>query len=306
MKSFIKYSIIFLLTFFILEKGLIFLRNKLPEKELDKRLELLITGKVNANIIVMGSSRGARDIIASQLSDSFKTSAYNLSYPGSNIFFHEYLLQELLKHPNKKPTLIILAVDDAYELKVNPSINFRLDRLYPLVKYKDIRNTLIEKGEKNKYLSALLIVHQLSISNLDLRTKHFKDQDTLLADGSMPISYQSKKFSKHFSKKYTSYSSNIEDAAKLISFKNFIKICNDNNIQLLLACAPNFGNPSIGFKERMESFSGAGTYLMSYDTSNTVYKNANYYFDLGHLQKNGATIFTAEIVNFINNKKILN
>ncbi len=306
MKSFIKYSIIFLLTFFILEKGLIFLRNKLPEKELDKRLELLITGKVNANIIVMGSSRGARDIIASQLSDSFKTSAYNLSYPGSNIFFHEYLLQELLKHPNKKPTLIILAVDDAYELKVNPSINFRLDRLYPLVKYKDIRNTLIEKGEKNKYLSALLIVHQLSISNLDLRTKHFKDQDTLLADGSMPISYQSKKFSKHFSKKYTSYSSNIEDAAKLISFKNFIKICNDNNIQLLLACAPNFGNPSIGFKERMESFSGAGTYLMSYDTSNTVYKNANYYFDLGHLQKNGATIFTAEIANFIHNKKLLN
>ena len=89
MKSFLKNSVIFLLTFFILEKGLIFLRNKLPENELDKRLELLINGKVNADIIVMGSSRGARDIIASQLADSFKMPAYNLSYPGSNILFHE-------------------------------------------------------------------------------------------------------------------------------------------------------------------------------------------------------------------------
>lgn len=306
MKSFLKNSVIFLLTFFILEKGLIFLRNKLPENELDKRLEFLINGKINADIIVMGSSRGARDIIASQLADSFKMPAYNLSYPGSNIIFHEYLLQQLLKQPNKKPALIILAVDDSYELKITPTITFRFDRLYPLVKYEGIRNTLIEKGEKNKILSQLLIVHQLSISNLDIRTKHFKDQDTILADGSMPISYQSKKFSKYFSANYTNYTNDNEDEVKLLSFNNFIQICKTENIQLIITCAPNFGNPSIGFKERMESFTGAGTYVMSYDTSNAVYKNAGYYFDLGHLQKNGATIFTAEIVNFINNKKILN
>jgi hypothetical protein len=121
------------------------------DRELDKRLEYIITGKVNSNIIVMGSSRGARDIVASQLADSLRTSAYNLSYPGSNIYFHEYLLTELLKNGNKKPKVLILVIDDPYEMEDNYSLQFRFDRLYPLVKYKSIRNTLTERGEKNRY-----------------------------------------------------------------------------------------------------------------------------------------------------------
>jgi len=147
MRKFVINCIFFFIIFFILEKSLILLRNKLPDRELDKRLEYIITGKVNSDIIVMGSSRGARDIVASQLADSLRTSAYNLSYPGSNIYFHEYLLTELLKNGNKKPKVLILVIDDPYEMEDNYSLQFRFDRLYPLVKYKSIRNTLTERGE---------------------------------------------------------------------------------------------------------------------------------------------------------------
>ena len=306
MKGFLIKCFVFLIIFFILEKSLIFLRNSLPEKELDKRLELIINGKINADIIITGSSRGARDIIASQIAGSLHNSAYNLSYPGSNIEFHEYLLSELIKHGNKKPKLLILAVDDPSELAGNDIINFRLDRLYPLVKYQSIRNTLIERGEKNKFLSGLFTVHQLSISNFDIRKKHFKDQDTLLSDGSMPISWQSKKFKPVFSTNYNVYKIKDEKQNKLNSFNNLIKICCDNNIKILLACAPNFGNPTIGFKERIQDVAGKNINLMSYDTTNSIYRNADYYFDLGHLKINGATIFTTEIIDFIKDKKILN
>jgi hypothetical protein len=75
-------------------------------------------------------------------------------------------LQNCLRNGNKKPNLLILAVDNPAELEETPSIRFRFDRLYPLVKYPEIRNTLIEKGEKNKILSELFVIHQLSISNL--------------------------------------------------------------------------------------------------------------------------------------------
>lgn len=306
MKRFLLLCLVFFAIFFILDKALIFIRNTAPERELDKRLELIINGKINADVLVFGSSRGARDIIASEISDSLRTTAYNLSYPGSNIEFHEYLLQKLIQFKNKKPRLIILAVDDPSELKINNTINYRLERLYPLVKYEDIRNTLIERGEKNKILSELFIAHQLSLSTFDLRKKHFKDQDTILADGSMPISYQNKKFNRIYASRYLAYNQSEESDNKVFRFNNFLKICSNNNIVLLLALTPNFGNPTIGFYERMKKIADEKNYpVMMYDSTKVLYKDPEYYFDAGHLKKNGASAFTSEISDFIKNKHLL-
>ena len=111
MKSFIVKCVLFAAGFFILDKTLILLRNSLPERELDKRLEYLITGKIRADIVVVGSSRGARDIVASQMADSLNTTVYNLSYPGSDICFHEYLVSCLLKYGGNQPNIIVLSVE---------------------------------------------------------------------------------------------------------------------------------------------------------------------------------------------------
>ena len=305
MKRFVTNCILFFVLFFILEKSLIFLRNRLPDRELDKRLEYIITGKINADIIVMGSSRGARGIVASQLADSLYTTAYNLSYPGSNVYFHEYLLKELLKNGNKKPKLLILAVDDPYEMLKNYSLQFRFDCLYPLVKYKSIRNTLIEQGEKNRILSELFIIHQLSISNFDPRKDKFTYLDTLLNDGSMTISWQSPRFNRSFATENVVYNRNKEEQSKIESFTNIIQMCRNNKIAVLLAFAPNFGKPTIGFKQRMEELAGNNSYVMQYDTTNPVYRDADYYTDVAHLKLNGATVFTTEIATFIKLNKIL-
>jgi hypothetical protein len=306
MRRFIKNCFLFLVCFFILEKSFILLRNNLPERELDKRLEYVINGKINADIVVIGSSRGARDIVASQLAESLGATAYNLSYPGSNIYFHEYLLTNLVKNGNKKPKLIILAVDDPYEVGNDPTIQFRLDRLYPLVKYKCIRNTLIEHGEKNRGLSGLFVVHQLSVSSFDIRKKKFTYQDTLFNDGSMPISWQSERFDRRFNTKVSVYSKDKEEQSKVKSFDNFLTTCRNNNIELLLVCAPNFSNPTAGFRQRMMELAGSDNHIMQYDTANPVYTNPDYYYDASHLKLDGATIFTAEIATCIKQNKLLN
>lgn len=306
MKNFILKCLLFFAVFFILEKALLLIRNTAPERELDKRLEFILNGKINADILVLGSSRGARDIVASQMADSLHTTAYNLSYPGSNILFHEYLLEKLLAFKNKTPKMIVLAVDDPSEVSGNSMINFRLDRLYPLVKYEDVRKTLIEKGEKDKWLSQLFIVHQLGLSNFDIRKKHFDDKDTLLNDGSMPISFRSKKFNKAYGTHYNVYDVKQEDSIKIKSFENFMQLCRHNNIILVLALAPNFSNPTIGFKERMEMFSKQGnSYLMQYDTTKPLYKDINFYYDAGHLTTQGASVFTGEIIQFIRQQELL-
>ena len=94
--------------------------------------------------MVFGSSRGARNIIASQIEDSLSIEAYNLSYPGSDITFHEFMLRSVLKF-NKKPKIVLLVIDDPARVLPDEIIKFRLDRLYPLSKYDYINEELMSK-----------------------------------------------------------------------------------------------------------------------------------------------------------------
>ena len=76
---------LFVMIFFIYDKLFIVVRTLSPVLEVDKRLELLINGGINKDIIILGSSRGARDIIAAQIENETGLSAFNLCYPGSNV-----------------------------------------------------------------------------------------------------------------------------------------------------------------------------------------------------------------------------
>ena len=306
MSRFIIRCIIFFVVFFLLDKGLILLRDKLPERELDRRLEYVITGSMDADIVVIGSSRGARDVIASQISDSLNAKAYNLCYPGSDVQFHEYLIEQLISNGNKKPKLLVIAIDDPSELKNDPTLVFRFDRLYPLVKYDCVRKTLIEKEGKNKFLSQMFVIQQLSVANFDFRKKKFNPQDSLFKDGSMPISWQSKKFNRTFCFESLVYNKKQEKPDKVQSLRNILAMCRKNNIIVLLACAPNFSKPSLGFSQRISELAGRNNYVMEYDTTNLVYRNAEYYFDAAHLKLNGATVYTSEISAFIKKHNILN
>ena len=115
MKKFLIQILLFSFTFFLFEKVFYVSLYVSPKLEIDKRLEYIINGNMNKDLIVLGSSRGARNIIASQIEDSLNISSYNLSYPGSDIEFHKFLLQSLIKY-NEKPKIVLLVVDDNAEL----------------------------------------------------------------------------------------------------------------------------------------------------------------------------------------------
>ena len=187
MKKFIIKILIFSALFFLLEKGFIFLRDYSPSKEIDKRLERIINGEINKDLVIFGSSRGARNIIASQMNDSLDIDCFNLSYPGSNIEFHTFLLENLIKF-NEKPKPVMLLIDHTQQVQSNTGINFRLDRLYPLIKYPEIRDELVKREGKNWLITELFIINQLNKSSFNLKKKNFTAIDTMLTCGSMPIS----------------------------------------------------------------------------------------------------------------------
>ena len=303
MKKFLQNLLIFGLLFFVLDKIFIFFIAVSPDKEVDKRLELLINGKVNKELVVLGSSRGARNIIASEIEKKTGHSAYNLAYPGSDIEFHEFIVRSLLKF-NNAPKVILLSVDYPMALLPDSILNFRLDRMYPLVKYNYINDELIARGEKNIIASNLFALSRMNKTNFDIRQKKFTALDTLYADGSMPISFQ--KPNEDWSpSKGSAYNQKRELQVKVACFQKIIALCQEKNIKLIIIQPPLLDDMDDAFKKRLQQLSHFKVPFLEYNTQNPVYKNKEYFYDKTHLNRKGAMIFTDEIADYIIANKIL-
>lgn len=304
MKKFLKNLVIFGLLFFLFDKIFIYFIAISPEKEVDKRLEMLLNSKINKDIIVVGSSIGSRDIIASQLESATKYSSYNLSYPGSDIVFHEFIIKTLLKF-NKKPKVILLTLDYRQSLTNNPYLSFRLDRLYPLVKYDYINEVLVSKGEKNKILSQLFALHRMNYSNFNTKKILFTPLDTIFACGSMPLRSQKENENWTFIKA-DDYNNGPIVKGKLESFKSIVKLCDDRNIQLVLVLPPISKVQNVTFIGHLKELAPKSTKFYVYDSTNSNYLNKKYYYDKYHLNRTGAEIFTGEVADYVKTLKLNN
>lgn len=299
MKKFLIRLAIFTVFFFLVDKLFIFVRNAGPALEVDRRLEMILEGQINADVLVFGSSRGARSVIAQRFIDSLGVSAYSLAYPGSDVTFHEYLLRQTLEvKGNKKPKTVILVVDDSDELKPSKSLKFRFDRMYPLVKYKSVRDEMVKRKEKKPIITELLVLHQMNKSNFLFKQRKFTKNDSIMPCGSMPISHQKKTFDKKYNTEIYNYTREDELIQKIKAFRAFKDHCKENNIQLIVAIPPNFRKVTVGFVPRLKQvMDGYGTVFM-YDESKPEYSNPDYFFDNTHLQKVGSEIYTMELVHY--------
>ena len=303
MKKFLTQLLCFGLLFLAIDRCLIVLRNYVPQLEVDQRLEQVLQKKLKADVFVFGSSRGARDVIASQLGDSLRQNVYNLSYPGGDIEFQYFVLQQVLKY--QKPKAVLLVVDENTEVSASENVRYRLDRLYPLVKYPTVREELIRKGEKNKYLSELFILHQLNKSNFDLRYRKPSPLDTPLTCGSMPITSQMPGFTKKFDTAIPVYDPQKEFTSKRYYFNQFLHACQQSNTKVVLVFPPNFYAPSPAFYARMQHLAAHRAYLMRYNSADARYKNPDYFNDKHHLRQSGAQLFTADLAQFIRQQQVL-
>ena len=299
MMKFAAKLLLFAVIFLIYDKIFIIVANRSAEVEVDKRLEYLVKGEINKDIIVIGSSRGARDIVAEQIENETGFSAYNLCYPGSNLEFHAFILRTLVEF-NDLPQVVLLVVDDDTEFLYDSTITFRKDRLYPLVKYPYIREELANLGDKDKYLSKFLILHQLNKANFDIRKKVFTPLDTIMNCGSMPISWQAKAKDRYFIADEREYNPDNEVIEYVNSYKEIIKTCSLNKIRLVVVFPPLSRSHSKSFENRIKELSDGDIHFYIYNTENQIYRNKDYYQNGGHLMRKGAVVFTDEIILFLN------
>lgn len=297
MKRFIIRLIIFFLFIFTIDKLFIPIRNQAADLEYDKRLENIIQGKINKDLIVIGSSRGARNISAGYIGTNLNMSSFNISYPGSNVLFHDFLLDLYLKH-NEKPKILVWSIDDCNELLYAPHLKFRLDRLYPLVKYPEVRKVLVEKGEKNAILSRLFVLHQMSLSNFSFKKVTPNRFDTVQLDGSMLISFQREDRKWNYVND-DKYDATTEEKDKQIAFENIIKRCEKEGIRLVVVVSPNYRKTRMTFVKRMQSLIANRAELYVCNQEDKRYKEKPYFHDEAHLKSNGALLFSQEIVDYL-------
>ncbi|WP_372757318.1 hypothetical protein [Mariniflexile sp.] len=300
MKQFLIKSLVFFLIFFVAEKSICFFIENAPKKEYDKRLEHLLKGEINKDIVILGSSRGANNIIAEQLQQDTNKSVFNLSYKGSDLIFQEFIFKTLIDF-NNKPELLILVLDDIHTFKTVPSLNFRTDVLMPLKNYNYINNELIKRNDKN-ILSKYFCLSRVNRNDFDLNEVKVKPEDEISILGSN-ILINRKIQNLTFSDGFEIYSEDSEDFNKINALKNIQLLCKEYQIDLVFTFAPSYKTFNQSFLHRFKKLAIEENRILVYDTLNPIYKNDTYFADDSHLLKNGAIIFTSEITTFVNNLK---
>jgi hypothetical protein len=300
MKKFALKLLLFLLIFLAYDKLFLLVANRSADVEVDKRLEYLLKGEINKDLVLIGSSRGSRDIMANQIEEHTGLSTYNLCYPGSDVVFHDFIMQTLLEF-NEAPALMVLVVDDSEAfVDGGARILFRRDRLYPLVKYPYVWKEMAKRGYLDKDLAGLVVLQRLNKYNFDLRQKSFTPIDTIIDCGSMPVSWQQKGLDWEYSTLERSYPLDLEIQEKVEAFQNMIRTCEEKDIQLLILFPPNFRTHSQAFEDRVRFLGGQHPHFRLYDTENPAYRDKEYYYDTNHLMRNGADIYTEEVIAYIN------
>jgi hypothetical protein len=288
-KNIFKKILIFLIILFILDNLIALGIEKLAEKNItDARIEKILNGEIDKNLLILGSSRAARNINAKIIEEYSGITSYNLGRPGSNVDYHNYLLKLILNYC--PPPKSILLVFDNSTLIPAPSLTFRYDLIYQFSNRTVIKNFLIERDQLNKYLSMLSRSYVMKHSFLETFKPHkfilgSNPLYKLASDGSMNLKPNHRKIK--YSDDQAQYDQKKESPYLMAKFLEIINLCKENNIKLILVLTPEFEPPMVGLKGRIKSISGDDVPILDYRGVKTLMV-AKLFNDGVHLNKLGA------------------
>jgi hypothetical protein len=262
----------------------------------DQRIGKLLNGKIQNELIVLGSSRAAHNLVASEVEARIGISAYNLGFAGSDIDFHTQIL-DLLLSGGHVPRYLLLAVD-ASEIKEDPSINFRYDLLYPHAGDERISKILVARGQLNNHLFRMFHTYREKLGFIEVFRPYAlfrKPVHETRPDGSIPLVGHSASYEKmKFKDGNVTYSTTNESPQLRERFAELVSLCTKNKIQLVLIVSPNFTRPIVGLAERMQYLGGEGVITLDY-SARPEFLRKELFSDIAHLNSQGAALLSQRI-----------
>jgi hypothetical protein len=270
----------------------------------------LYNGEINSDIVIYGSSRALVHIDPGMISDSLLTTAYNLGVNGHS-FKSQYFRHKLLMKLNKKPGIIIQTLDvtsfekssdlynpDQYlpymlnnkEMMLSAYNGFSpVDYKLPVIRYY---------GKKEAFIEFIkLLVRPAGNSVLRIRGYQGKDltwNDDLMAAqqklGSLEVR---------------------SDTSMIRLFEDYLNECLRQDIKIVFVNTPVFieGQRFVSnWAEIMELY-----YRLSqkykipfFDyTNDSISYHKEYFYNSGHLNKTGAELLTAKLINDLRESHIV-
>lgn len=259
-------------------------------------------GKVNADIVIYGSSRAWEHFDPSIIEDSLHTSVYNLGIDG-HTFWLQNLRHELLLKYNRKPKLIVHSLD-IFTLNKGKDL-FNPDQFLPYMlfnnemrngiesyngyKYPDFEIPLVRYyGKKDALKYALKFLLNKGGDDPVLRVKGYQGQDKTWNTDFDKV----REKMDYFTAKY--------DTASIMLFDRYLQDCKSKNIKVVFVYSPEYieGQKFIRNKEALmdiyKKFSIKYD-IPFYDYSNdTICYQKQYFYNVLHLNKAGAELFTSK------------
>jgi hypothetical protein len=273
MRRFLLRVALFGLVLLVLDLPFRWALDRLPNTEYDGRLRRILEDSLDADILVFGSSRAARNVLPERITAITGHSAYGLGYPGASIEWQEFVLRQVLQGTHI-PRVVLLVVDDPAELIAMPKVNFRLDRAYPLVAYPSVNKEVCERTGRSELFSRMLAAYRIKESADHLWDPPQPDRfDTVYIDGSMTTAWsQPEMDTAHYQNKQRIYDVARESDTLRTVYQRFASSCAQHNVQLVIVHPPDLRPACEAFVARMHELAGHQALVYRYDTVETRYR----------------------------------
>lgn len=314
MKSFLKSIIIFVFPIIVIAVFLDFFIStqlKLSKTHANREYPVwndLYAGKINANILVMGSSRAWRHIDPRTIKDSLGLSAYNIGMDGQHIPMQLLRYQTLLKY-NKQPKIIIYSLD-FFMLKENERL-FNKDQFLPYMLFNfEIFNKLKKYQDFNFYDYILPLVRYYGETTALMHVMKIIIFPKLNVNGRINgFLGTDKKWNNDFEsvkKKMKNYSISI-DRNVLNKFDNFLTDCENKNIKVYFVYSPEFIEGQKFVLNRNELINCLHLLankhkipFLNYSNDKICF-NKKYFYNATHLNSSGADLFSKKMCSDLKN-----
>jgi len=307
MKKFLLKILIFLLPIILLGYFVdLFISTNLRKSNLYAQKEYptwnaILEGKLDANILIYGSSRAWVHFDPKIIEDSLQQPAYNLGIDG-HTFNMQYLRHLLTLENNPKPKLIIHSIDIGTLEKGNL---YNADQFLPymlwdktfyeyLSKYKgftylDFKIPLMRyygKWDAIRTSIEMLIIPRI---NQPQRIRGYQGQNKTW---NQDLDKAREKMTKYVIK---------FDKPSAILFDQYLKECKEQQIEVILVYPPIYIEGQEFIANQDEIIQGFQAFADKYDfmfldySDDELCLNKDYFYNASHMNKTGAELFTKKL-----------
>ncbi len=258
----------------------------------DHRLADLAARRLDADWLVLGSSRAARDISAEALGAAAGARAFNLGVPGSDVGFHLEVARLIAERSGA--TGVVWVVDDPSEFSKD-GLFFATDALVPALSDPRVREILVAHDELNPWFAAVSVSYRYRRWTDVLLKQAFKGGASralaaVRADGSMPLTGRSITWDTLAPREVKPYDPATEDTDRIASFNAVLDTLAPRRVVIVLP--PNLDPPTPGFADRVRGLAGDRAEVIDASGGSSPKED---FFDASHLTGDRAATFSREL-----------